>query len=141
MIPIIVDSFGMFLSSIQRGKQFSDSPITFYCFGCPIDDVAIENTCRLRQTTPETFSKVMEFLLPAYQQGRVWFRAEDEKQAQLDFQQFLDVVARRMGLPRIVVETVCTPRWYDAYCNLPAMKELFDRVGWTVDFLFWKGWT
>ena len=141
MVPIIVDSFGMFLSAIQQGESFTDTPETFYWFGCPLDDHAIEITCKRRDITPETFNKVMNILLPAFQDGRVWFNEyTDESKFQLQrecFQDFLDTIASRIGNPRIVFERLYKDRRYwEAHIIVPVMCELLKENGWHVSYAF-----
>lgn len=133
---IIVDSFGMFLSSIQRGETFTDSPETFYWFGCPLDDHAIETTCKRRDITPKTFNKAMNILLPAFQDGRVWFSEyTDETKFQLQqdsFQNFLDTISSRTGNSRIVF----AQKYWEAHICLPVMYELLKENGWQVSCAF-----
>lgn len=141
MTPIIVDSFGMFLSAIQRGESFVDSPETFYWFGCPLNDFAVEKTCKNRNITPETFNKVMDILLPAFQEGRVWFNEyTDEAKFQLQreyFQDFLDTIASRTGNSRIVFEQFYKDsRYWEAHICLPVMYELLKENGWQVSCAF-----
>ena len=139
MVPIIIDSFGMFLSSIQRGETFTDSPETFYWFGCSLNDYAIESTCKNRDITPETFNKVMDILLLAFQDGRVWFNEyTDESKFQLQrecFQDFLDTVSSRTGNSRIVFERFANKYW-EAHLIVPVMCELLKENGWQVSYPF-----
>lgn len=139
--PIIVDSFGMLLSQVQQGKPFVDTPETFYWFGCPLDDNAIESTCQRRDITPETFNKAMDILLPAFQDGRVWFNEyTDESKLQLQrecFQDLLDTISSRTGNPRIVFERFYKDRrFWEAHIVVPVMCELLKENGWNPIYAF-----
>jgi hypothetical protein len=136
---VIADSFSVFLSQIQWGTPFVDTPETFYWFGCPLNDYAVEATCKRRDITPETFNKVMDILLPAFQDGRVWFNEyTDESKFQLQrecFQDFLDTVSFRTGNPRIVFEQFGNKYW-EAHICLPPMRELLKDNEWNVTYAF-----
>lgn len=125
----LYDSFSYLLLMIKHGEFEGDTPESLYHFGCTGTLEGVMDTVRNYEFPMERLEQVLEMLVAAEAQGRVSWRSPGSRSVrdEAEVQRFRNTLQKAREMGANIPEWNYHSRHYDAYWNIPAMRDFLGN--------------